>query len=763
MSAEDLARDAFDPRKRYAAVRMQQGRVLTDDDYNDGARIESEDERRSRLDIIGPAGTADDAFRPFDGGITATGQVDFKISPGTFYLGGLRIENHDEVHFIQQPDYLQQPPAERAVTGAGLHDFLWLEAWQQPVTAVEDGELLEAALAGPDTSARLRTMWRVHRTLRTTPAFDCADAWNDLKAEWVATDQGTISPSFERVVDAELKIGFGAAGPAGDLCSPPVAGGYLGAENQAIRVEIVDGQHFTWGFDNSAPLYRVQVTPGSGTVTFLTEPKDQAHWPMANQIVEILPWSAVLSNREKLAELSGHVARVQGSYDPDSKQLTLAAGEELPLGFGQAWLTRPDAAELGPPGGTVYLFLRVWNRGSDVTSPPRIPIVAAPIVLGNTGLTATFTGDDFVAGDHWIVAARPETPARVVPWSLEVERAPHGVRRFFHPLAIIEWKADASGSLVFDVVHDCRPTFLPLSKIQGCCTVTVGDGEHSQGQYTSIQQAVDNLPAVGGKVCVLPGEYAEGVTIDGRQNVIIEGCGDRTRIVPPFVADGAGFGIYIVDSTNVTVRSLRIEPGRQVGVLIRELPATPPDSSLTEDILIEEVSFAAAGLPAIASWHGRRITVRRCRVIATLAELLGTVPEAGHWASIVVHSDDVTIEDNELLGEPSDQYVRTPFGGIQIGGGSDRVVVRRNRIAGGTGDGVTLGSWAWVPTSERVSGIYLENFANLLLLSEAAGHGWTINPDNCVEIPWFPVPPPNPDDPADPMVPVSLGAVATAP
>ena len=57
------------------------------------------------------------------------------------------------------------------------------------------------------------------------------------------------------------------------------------------------------------------------TVTFETEPRDQAHWPLSGQTVEIVPWSAVLPNGEKVGELSGHLSRVQASYDPDARTL----------------------------------------------------------------------------------------------------------------------------------------------------------------------------------------------------------------------------------------------------------------------------------------------------------------------------------------------------------------------------------------------------------------------------------------------------------
>src|SRR5207244_3630223 len=115
------------------------------------------------------------------------------------------------------------------------------------------------------------------------------------------------------------------AGQQQDLCSPPVVGGYLGTENQAIRVQLIDQTHFTWGFDNAGPLYRVTLGPDDQNrprqVTLLTSPKDQAHWPTSGQVVEILPWSAVLANGEKVAEVSGFLARVAGAYNPDNQKL----------------------------------------------------------------------------------------------------------------------------------------------------------------------------------------------------------------------------------------------------------------------------------------------------------------------------------------------------------------------------------------------------------------------------------------------------------
>ena len=82
----DISRDATDLRKHYDRVHMQQGRVLTDDDFNEAERLDAEDARRVRVDVIGPAGSPDDGFklkvycRPLAGQLV--------LSAGTFYVGG---------------------------------------------------------------------------------------------------------------------------------------------------------------------------------------------------------------------------------------------------------------------------------------------------------------------------------------------------------------------------------------------------------------------------------------------------------------------------------------------------------------------------------------------------------------------------------------------------------------------------------------------------------------------------------------------------
>ena len=58
MATADISRVAFDPRKRYAGVRMQQGRVIARRRLQRGrAASPPRTSAATLLDVIGPAGT----------------------------------------------------------------------------------------------------------------------------------------------------------------------------------------------------------------------------------------------------------------------------------------------------------------------------------------------------------------------------------------------------------------------------------------------------------------------------------------------------------------------------------------------------------------------------------------------------------------------------------------------------------------------------------------------------------------------------------
>ncbi len=163
------------PDANYAGVRMQQGRVLTDDDFNSSNDIAEEVNRLTDVDVIGSYGSPDDGFK-IDNLSWVGGNIDFTIHDGVIYLGGIRFEmelggkdlvtNADILETFQlQKDWLQKKQTTINAAGItdadGRYDLVYLEGWQQPVSAVEDSSLFEKALGGPDTTTRILNMARV--------------------------------------------------------------------------------------------------------------------------------------------------------------------------------------------------------------------------------------------------------------------------------------------------------------------------------------------------------------------------------------------------------------------------------------------------------------------------------------------------------------------------------------------------------------------------------------------------------------------------
>ena len=770
MSAKDISRFLFQPQKRYSGVRLQQGRVIGDWDWNESERIDDEDIRRTLMEVVCSKGTPNQGFRvsevataahdvpdvsddtdfpfvPFD-------TYDFTIAPGSFYLGGQRFETGpDSQSFLGQSDWLQidsdagnlpQRPEIDDLTDENGNprnrfDLVYLRAWEQCVTAVEDSEIRERALGGPDTSVRIRRMRRVD-VFVSESATTCEAAFDELKSDETAPRPGDPSDvphrfdnaTCELVSKAKLTVAPANGGPNEDPCTPKVETGFVGADNQTIRIELTATDRFIWGVDNASPYYRVQVLSQDGElvkIKFLTLPRDQQSQPLKGQAVEIHPVGALLANREKVAELQGHLATVETSFNPENGTLTIS--DRIPEAW-ISWFKHPDHAaylsERDPDGQQKYFYLRLWTGGSGDGDAPDIAFTPGdPVELAGTGLEVNFS-DYGLPGDHWIIAARPNTPQIVVPWELLEQAPPAGLRSFLAPLALIRWSLETGPGgeqVVQPSVHDCRAKFSPLCDVRGCCTVTVGDGIASTGDVQSIQDAVDTLPAEGGEICVLPGVHRANVTITRKGNIRIHGCGKQTVVIPRTESPAAAI-FRIVDSSCISLERM--------------------DMATLEGTAVEVGGTAEIGSSEIEIGHNRIAAYREGVHVDTTSDVtihynrIRMLDTEGAGVGIVVAAEDALIERNDVgvmpagqtppeddpggdpdptdpCEEPENILGNASFllrflgllfvplvpllvvffgqfralGGIWIGAGSERIKVRDNVISGGSGNGVTLG------------------------------------------------------------------------
>jgi len=289
---------SFDPRRLYRGVISQQGRVTLEADWNEANAIAAAENRADLIDVIGPSGTPDDGYR-----ISPATNGDLTIQHGTLYVGGERMVLDTDLDYAAQPDWVDTavdplwvPPA--VPTGNGT-ELVYLLLREQEVGAVEDPALLDIALGGPDTSARRRIVQRVVR--RPTKAQTCPAGLSDLEQLW-ATEGLQFDPATMRLEStAKLQVSFSQPlGPA-TPCEPVAQGGYLGAENQLIRVQVarVDAgiPTLVWGYDNAFFLYRiagfvVDEAGGTTTLTLESAPVDTYHQPDKGQAVEVLQAAA---------------------------------------------------------------------------------------------------------------------------------------------------------------------------------------------------------------------------------------------------------------------------------------------------------------------------------------------------------------------------------------------------------------------------------------------------------------------------------------
>src|SRR6476619_5365022 len=86
MNGGDLTRSPFRAHRHYAGVRLQQGRVQLDADWNEQLDLTAHRDRAEGLDVIGPAGVP-----KVDGGFDVTVSDDGKdllLSPGRAWVAG---------------------------------------------------------------------------------------------------------------------------------------------------------------------------------------------------------------------------------------------------------------------------------------------------------------------------------------------------------------------------------------------------------------------------------------------------------------------------------------------------------------------------------------------------------------------------------------------------------------------------------------------------------------------------------------------------
>lgn len=695
----DFSQWRFNPEENFTGVLQQQGKVMLDSDWNEHARIGTHWQDQAGQDAIGPdvaavPTEAPDGFKVLAARIVSVGGdpvVEVDLHPGRIWADGIlaylapndpaaptdpvaRIATH-----LAPP--IQDPaagPPSAAEGAAAVRDAVVLEVWRETLHGFQlPQRLLEPALGGVDTTERILTSYAL-RLLRLEDGEDCHSIHDKLKDD----------PSGFGRLTATLTPTTTVAGE----CPVTQGGGYVGLEHRLYRIEIAatdDGTpRFKWSHWNGG-LVGAGVYHTSGTdITIDIE---------ANRTAILT--SGLTSCYLEAVTYDEALGHWRVSYGTPA---TINPNGTIEIDTSQALFGTPPPDPSADPTDDPRSFFRLWNGIEllgdylNAATPEELPDELGVHLAFEEPSTHVYR-----PGDYWTFTVRAGDIGNSD--TLLDAATPAGIRYHRVPLGIVTWTADLDTSDGGDL-HDCRRRFRPLSRLDTCCTHRVGDGHTSLGDYDSIQEAIDALPDEGGEVCILPGEFHENIVLLNRTNVTISGCGARTRLLAPD-ADQTDAVITILGGQQIAIESLAVEAApRGRGVLA--LGQNPFDKADTipgpiRGLSLQELHVTAAGFAAVRAEWIQGLSVRACELHM----------EDVHCEeqALLVLADDARIERNLVeVANPDGAGSASPEedssfmpgnhskGGIHLKGLCERVRVEDNRIRGGSGNGITLGSIIWI-------------------------------------------------------------------
>jgi hypothetical protein len=693
----------FDPARNYTSVRHQQGRVLLDRDWNDAQAIDQHWRTTAAADAFGPSVLAvpvasADAFKVLSAVADAAG-VRVELAAGRAWAAGVPVSlaagGSFSASYVSPP---LAPAVDPGTIAAGVRDAVLLEVFEDTISGFQDPvNLIEPALGGPDTTERVQAFATV-KLLRLSANEDCG-AVTALVDDPAGKGTLSVTPSAALVITGD--------------CPLEAGGGYTGLEHYLYRIEVAEPAagkaRFKWSQFNGGLVGRgtfVAGAPGTGMLTVTAN----------DQAIDTCGTSSFYLEALRFEPAIG-AWRV--TFTATANRTTPGVLALSNIGGGGVW----------PAAGAGSAFFRLWNGieeiGKYATGAPvdffdGVQLAFDPPAAGNT---------NYRPGDYWSFPVRAGGAAFEPPiWPAAAPPAGVVYRRV--ALGVVRWQAGNTASWERGEIDDCRHIFRPLTNQKICCTFNVGDGRSSFGDFNSIELALRHLPAAGGEICLLPGLHTTNAVIAGRVNVLIRGCGAHTRVLPREQRITAPI-FTVQDSSRVEIEHMDLVTiGGSAIVIDGSRPGACDDISITRHRIL-------ACTHAVLARNASHLTIAQNRI-----RMLDK-PEGR--AAIHVGATDALIERNDIALIPAEHtppvdpddpagpvdpvdpcaeleriypkrlvlnaYVSTlwlialplilfvslakPYralGGIQIRGGSERVRVLENRIAGGAGNGITLGA-----------------------------------------------------------------------
>ena len=636
----DISGKTFDPRDNHSELIIAQGKLTLDSEQNEAASARDRRWRVETMDVVGRAGYPAWLPESFRISIGAGG---LEIGIGRMYVDGFLAENHglstaqggteafDALHaelrsstpvpFDQQPYFPGAVPPDPAAGDI----LVYLDVWRREVDHLKDPTLVEPAV-GVDTAGRTQTVWQV-KALGVADDITCGTPDDAIDA-W----QTEIAPSTIRLTSLLVPV----TDPENPCEIPP---GQLlrTTENRTYRVAThglhADGRPLLkWSRTNASVATRVTTLDSATQITVAEVARDDVHRFAPGD------WLEITDDRLEFGGLPGLMRMVE-TADPATGIITFQGA--IPAG------TFPADADGVPDPDRNLRIIRWDQRGEvrasggalleDLTAPLGPGVFPVPPAGEFVELEAGIAVEiSFAPGpqkvrvdDHWIFRAR------AVTGTIEIldEAPPADTHHHYVRLAVVEGGA---GGWV-EPIDDCRD---PIdTEEECCCTFVVAPGD-------SIQQAIDQLPPVGGSICLKPGTHTlQQTLILNRSNVTLHGEAKGAVVVAP----GGNPALRIAGTVQEPAARNRIET---IAFLGDDAPAANGgllDVTAADDLVISDCDFSATreavGI-AVRIAASDDVTVENCRLDGAVTGIFVTARSG----DIVVR--DCQIDVGQVTGAP---------------------------------------------------------------------------------------------------------------
>jgi hypothetical protein len=454
------SRDSHRAENRYSGVYQQQGRMITDADWNELMEIVTERRRESLGDVV-------QSGIPRDGGVGISfvnGKL--TIGAGHLYAGGTLARLPEERPFDDQVDFQEAPGLPPAPYK------LYADVWERPLTSLEDGAVRDAALHGADTCARAQTMVQIKW---------CPESIEPEKPE----DNPPCG-------DAPLTLTLRQSLATSDPCDP-CAAEELGEDptrigNYLFRVEVHDVKQAADGTINQLIL---KWSSENGAEQYL--------YDNAPKAFQVDGWVFERFSDVTEHQLGVHFARNGGTFPRRGELLTAyppAADDKHP------YVRRWDGyVVMNHNGGWSIDADHAVDRGLDLGEVVTNSNTHGEVVL--SGNTCTINLDSielkldldhvFVAGDYWTAPVREATAVDDASKKVLSASPPTGIMHHYLMLGRVTLNG-AGPEIADDPATDLTHRRLNFPSLT---TLLARDVGYDPNQQPDRWKDISELPAAG--------------------------------------------------------------------------------------------------------------------------------------------------------------------------------------------------------------------------------------------------------------------------